>query len=146
MIGNIPGYYFRLRENGALVFRVESENRQRRLGMEPIAVANLRNGEIKPQGERKLTPEDNAAIRLWIEQRQAGQAQRECDDALRLADQMNQIAHWAQTRAKDAQLEAVSEHLLLAMHDLRSVLVRKKGDRLLRQGGLASEDAAQNAG
>ena len=30
------------------------------------------------------------------------------------------------------QLEAVTDDLLLAMHDLRSVLVRKKADRLMK--------------
>ena len=39
-------------------------------------------------------------------------------------------AQWAQTRASDEQLEAVTDALLLAMHDLRSVLVRKQSERL----------------
>ena len=36
----------------------------------------------------------------------------------------------AQTKATDDQLEAITDALLLAMHDLRTVLVRKKADRL----------------
>jgi hypothetical protein len=35
-----------------------------------------------------------------------------------------------QSRATGEQLDAVTDTLLLAMHDLRSVLVRKKADRL----------------
>ncbi len=31
MSGKLPDYYFRVRENGALVFRVDTENRQRRI-------------------------------------------------------------------------------------------------------------------
>jgi hypothetical protein len=34
----LPDYYFRVRENGAVVFRVDTENRQRRIDMEDRAV------------------------------------------------------------------------------------------------------------
>ena len=54
MAGDLPDYYFRVRENGAFVFRVDTENRQRRIEMDQIASVNIRNGEIKPQGERRL--------------------------------------------------------------------------------------------
>ncbi len=69
MAGDLPDYYFRIRENGAAVFRVDTENRNRRIEMEQIAVANLKNGEIKPQGERKLTPEELTLIRRWMADR-----------------------------------------------------------------------------
>jgi hypothetical protein len=36
-----------------------------------------------------------------------------------------------QSRATDAQLDEVTDTLLLAMHDLRTVLVRKKAERLM---------------
>ncbi|MDG1868808.1 MAG: hypothetical protein P8J00_13925 [Yoonia sp.] len=39
---------------------------------------------------------------------------------------------WVQSKASEAQLEDVTDALLLAMHDLRTVLVRKKADRLIR--------------
>ena len=38
---------------------------------------------------------------------------------------------WVQSKATDDQLEAVTDNLLMAMHDLRTVLVRKKAERLL---------------
>jgi len=62
MATDLPDYYFRVRENGATVFRVDTENRQRRIEMNQIAVVNVRNGEIKPQGDRPLTEADVAAI------------------------------------------------------------------------------------
>lgn len=62
MAGDLPDYYFRVRENGAFVFRVDTENRQRRIEMDQIASVNIRNGEIKPQGERSLTQTDIDAI------------------------------------------------------------------------------------
>ena len=55
MTADLPDYYFRVRENGAAVFRVSTENRQRRIEMDEIAVVNVRNGNIKPHGEVELT-------------------------------------------------------------------------------------------
>ncbi len=129
-MADLPDYFFRVRENGALVFRLDAENRNRRLEMDQIAVVNVRNGEIKPHGDRKLTPEDRAEIARWLAARQKLLAMREVDDILRTCDHLNLTAQWAQARATDDQLEAVTDSLLLAMHDLRTVLVRRKSERL----------------
>ena len=132
MAGDLPDYYFRVRENGAFVFRVDTENRQRRIDMDQIAVVNIRNGQIKPHGERDLTDEDLQVIKDGMEDRAALLAERDIDDIHRAVDYLNQTTHWAQSRASDEQLENVTDALLLAMHDLRTVLVRKKADRLLK--------------
>jgi hypothetical protein len=134
MSGDLPEYYFRVRENGAFVFRVDTENRQRRIDMDQIAVVNIRKGEIKPHGDRELSEADIAAITEWMKERQAVLAHRDIDDILRAVDYLNTTTQWAQSRATDEQLEQVSDALLMAMHDLRSVLVRKKADRLTRDG------------
>ena len=126
----LPDYYFRIRENGAFVFRVDTENRQQRIEMDQIAVVNVKNGEVKPQGDRVLTDQDMKVIADWMADRIALLARRDVDDIQRTIDHLNLTAHWANSRATDAQLEAVTDALLLAMHDLRSVLVRKKADRL----------------
>ncbi len=131
MSGDLPDYYFRVRENGALVFRVDTENRQRRIEMDQIAIINIRNGEIKQHGDRQLNAEDISVIRDWMEKRVAQLAARDIDDIFRAVDYMNQTTQWVQTKATDAQLDLVTDALLLAMHDLRSVLVRKKADRML---------------
>lgn len=132
MASDLPPYYFRTRENGAFVFRVEPEGRMRRIEMDQIAVVNIRNGEIKPHGDRSLSDTDMAAIRDWMAARQAELAARDLDDIRRTVDHLNQTAHWAQGKATDAELEQVTEALLMAMHDLRGVLVRRKADRLMR--------------
>lgn len=132
MSADLPDYYFRVRENGAFVFRVDTENRQRRIEMDQIAVVNMRNGEIKPHGQRELSKEDLAAIEAWMAERAEILAARDIDDILRAVDYLNLTTHWVQSRATDAQLEHVTDALLLAMHDLRTVLVRKKADRLLK--------------
>ncbi len=127
----LPEYYFRIRENGAAVFRVSTENRQRRIEMEEIAVVNIRNGNIRPHGETALTQGDLSVIEAWMEDRRAVLADRDIDDIHRAIDYLNLTTHWAQTRASDEDLEDVTDRLLLAMHDLRTVLVRKKADRIL---------------
>ena len=130
MSQDLPEYYFRVRENGAAVFRVVSDTRQRRVEMDQIAVLNIRNGEIKRHGDRALSAADTAAIRDWMEARRALLARRDLDDIFRTVDHLNLTTQWAQSRASDADLEAVTDALLMAMHDLRSTLVRKKADRL----------------
>ncbi len=132
MAQDLPDYYFRIRENGAVVFRVDSENRQRRIEMDEIAIVNVKNGNIKPHGEAKLTPRDLEVIRDWLAARAALLAERDIDDILRTVDHLNLTAQWAQSRADEADLDRVTDALLLAMHDLRTVLVRKKAERLLR--------------
>ena len=135
MSADLPDYYFRVRENGAAVFRVGIENRQRRIEMEEIATVNVKNGNVKPHGEAKLTKADSEAIDTWLQARQAQLAAREVDDILRTIDHLNLTSQWAQSRATDAQLDAVTDALLLAMHDLRGVLVRRKADRLGKSEG-----------
>ncbi|MEM7074802.1 MAG: hypothetical protein AAGA28_16065 [Pseudomonadota bacterium] len=137
MTGDLPDYYFRVRENGAFVFRVDTENRQRRIDMDQIAVVNIRNGQIKPHGDRTLSAADMAAIEEWMRTRETSLERREMDDIHRAVDHLNLTTHWAQSRATDAQLDHVTDALLLAMHDLRTVLVRKKAERLI------SEDSAE---
>lgn len=132
MSGDLPDYYFRVRENGAVVFRVDTENRQRRIDMEEIATININNGKIKPHGDRPLSPEETALIEGWITERQTVLAARDVDDILRAIDHMNVTTQWAQSKASDDALEAVTDPLLMAMHDLRSVLIRKKADRLMK--------------
>ncbi|MCR9113164.1 MAG: hypothetical protein NXH84_07830 [Rhodobacteraceae bacterium] len=131
MAADLPDYYFRVRENGAFVFRVDTENRQRRIEMDQIAVINIKNGQIKAHGERDLSDEDLDVIKDWMAERMALLARRDIDDIHRAVDYLNTTTHWAQSKATDDQLEEVTDALLLAMHDLRTVLVRKKADRLL---------------
>lgn len=131
MATELPDYYFRVRENGAFVFRVDTENRQRRIEMDQIAVVNIKNGEIKPHGDRQLSDVDLDHIKAWMAERGALLSRRDIDDIHRAVDYLNLTTHWAQSKANDAQLEEVTDALLLAMHDLRSVLVRKKADRLM---------------
>jgi hypothetical protein len=138
MGADLPDYYFRVRENGAAVFRVDTANRQRRIEMDQIAVINIKNGEVKPQGDRVLSEVDISQIEAWMAQRMALLAQRDIDDIHRAVDYLNITTQWVQSKASDEQLIGITDDLLLAMHDLRSLLVRKKADRLM-----SGQDAAE---
>lgn len=132
MATDLPKYYFRVRDNGAAAFRVDTENRQRRIELDQIAVINLNKGEIKPHGDTQLTDEDVAEIRTWMAKRLSLLAMRDIDDIHRAVDYLNTTTQWVQSKATDDQLEDVTDALLLAMHDLRTVLVRKKSERLMK--------------
>jgi hypothetical protein len=130
MPDDLPAHYFRLRDTAAAVFRVDTENRNRRIELVEIATVNLKTGTIKPHGDSRLTAADEVAIAAWLQGRRHLQEARDRDEVQRTMDLMNHTAHWAQSRASAEELEAVTDSLLLAMHDLRSVLVRKKAERL----------------
>jgi hypothetical protein len=125
----IPKLYFRVRDNGAAVFRVDGENRDRRLAFDQVAAVNTNRGDFKALGDHILTPEERQTITSWIEDRQSVLAARQIDDVHRAIDQINKISQWVQSTATGPQLDDVTEQLLLAMHDLRCNLVRKKADR-----------------
>lgn len=137
MSAELPEYFFRVRDNGALVFRVNTADRSRRIEMDQIAAVNIRSGEVKPHGDRDLTAGDQAAITDWVAARRDILAARDVDDILRSIDTLNQTAQWAQAKATDEELELVTDTMLLAMHDLRTILVRRKADRTLRDRGMA---------
>ena len=119
----LPEYYFRIRENGVAVFRVDTENRYRRIEMDQIAVVNGK-GEIKARGNRTLTGNDVAAIEDWLANRKAASGSGPAHATI---NKLNLAADWAQRKASPEELAVVTDDLLLAMHDLRSVLVKKKG-------------------
>ena len=126
---SLPRYFFRIRENGATLFKMPEQNRQNRLEMHQIAVINIRNETVKPQGDTVLTDEETKLIADWMQERKTVLEEREIDDILRTVDHLNLTAQWAQSKASDADLERVTDQLLLSMHDLRTILSRKKIER-----------------
>jgi hypothetical protein len=120
-----PALYFRTKENGAAVFRVDTQNRQSRLDMQHIAMVNVKNGKINPQSNEQPTPEEMAEIETWLVKRQAVLMARASDDAARTLDQIKSLAQYYQSAAMDADVAKTAPDLLMAIHDLRSVLVRR---------------------
>jgi len=138
-MAGVPNLYFRLRENGAQVFRVETDTRQQRLDLRPIAQVNARNGTIRPHAQNAPTEVEEAEIRAWAENQAAVHARAEAETGHETLAALGRAAHWAQSRADDDELEAVADALLMAMHDLRSVLIRRRANRLMRAEGAAEE-------
>ena len=125
----LPKYFFRIRENGAVLFKTPGENHQNRAEMHQIAAINMRSDTVKPLGDTVLTDEETKLIADWMRERKTVLEEREIDDILRTIDHLNLTAQWAQSKASDADLERVTDQLLLSMHDLRTILSRKKIER-----------------
>ena len=131
MSGPPDGLYFRIRENGAQVFRVDTTNQNRRIEMDPLAVVNTRNGDIRVQGDRVMTAEEEAEITAWCAARQAELSRRDgLGGVAETIERLNLTASWLQQRATEDEIAAAADDLLMAMHDLRTVIVRKKADSL----------------
>lgn len=122
--------YFRIKDNGATVFRVEDENRQRRMDFQPIAEANTRNGDIKPRKDSNLTDAERADIEAWIEARREALVARERTDAQLTLERINAAANWFSSKPDIATAEAMADDMLLALHDLRSAIVRFKSKNM----------------
>ncbi|WP_370231770.1 hypothetical protein [Cognatishimia sp.] len=130
MLNALPELYFRLRDSGASVFRMDSDARNGRIDMTQIATVNLKSGDFKATGDKVLSEADQDAIQTWIADRMESQPWRRLDKVMQTIEDINQTAHWVQTEASDKDLEGVTDALFLAMHDLRQVLVRKTADRM----------------
>ena len=81
--------FFRERENGTVVFWIDTENRQYRAKMDQIAAINIRNGEIKPHGQRTLPDRGKAEIEHWMKVQKAYLARRDTDDIHGAVDRPN---------------------------------------------------------
>ncbi|MEL6425756.1 MAG: hypothetical protein AAGK98_08950 [Pseudomonadota bacterium] len=126
----LDGLYFRTKDNGAAVYRIDTENRHRRLDMVQIAVVTVRNGEIKPHGQQVPTDAERAEMEAWIAARRTLVAERERTEIDLLIEALHKGAQWAQSKASDGDIRETSPALFMAMHDLRATLVRRNGDLL----------------
>lgn len=120
--------YFRIRPTGATVFRPETSARTGRLDLVPLASVQVATGTVRPVPRAQVTEDEAAEIAAWVAARQAELAARPARAAAELAERINEVANWVQTGAGDAEVAALSDPLLLAMHDLRAALVRRLAD------------------
>ncbi len=118
--------FFRIKDNGATVFRVENEARQRRMDFQPIAEANTRNGDIKPRKDAGITDDERETIEAWIATRRSVLLAREASDAQMTLERINAAAGWYSSKPDPATADAIADEMLLALHDLRSAIVRFK--------------------
>lgn len=119
----LPNLYFRRKGAGAVVYRTDT-GQQSRLDMQQIAILKP-NGEVKPHGKHMPTATELDEITNWHAARVSGQSQRDAANLDNLVTDMNATAQWVQSDATDGQIQDVTEPLLMAIHDLRSTLVRR---------------------
>ncbi|MEM9715164.1 MAG: hypothetical protein AAF826_01470 [Pseudomonadota bacterium] len=133
-MGNMHGrLYFRTRENGAAVFRIDTENKSRRLEMIPIASVSLRKAEIRSQGPNEITDAERAEIQDWITSRKAELAERTSISQNQLLDDIKFFTHWINSQATPDQVVEMSEEFLLTIHDLRASIVRAQAESLIKK-------------
>ena len=113
--------YFRKRKQGAFAFRLDVENRQRRLEMIHIATINGK-GEIRPQKRFPPTDSEIAQIEHWVAEQAKDHPETEPERAIR---EINLIAQWVAKESGDDEMLTYSDPMLLAIHDLRQVIVRR---------------------
>ena len=65
LTASLPGLYFRVHENGAVVFCLDPETRRGRIEMQQIAVVNVPRGEIRRQVDR-LTRKAGRGLRAHL--------------------------------------------------------------------------------
>lgn len=122
--------YFRYRHNGALIFRVEENTRDGRMELSEIAAANHRNGTIRVMKDCQLSEAEACAIRDWISVRSETEELKELTKLEELVESLNRSTHWVQTQDNTFDLDEITDRLILAMYDLRKVLLTKKGSRM----------------
>ena len=121
-----PSLYFRTRPNGATVFRVSEDPEKRRLSFMQIAVANVRTGGIRTNDTGAPNPAELEEIGEWMASKKEEMSADRRQDVLALCDSLGMAAHWIQTDASDSDIDNIEARLLLAMHDVRRTLARRK--------------------
>ena len=116
--------YYRHRENGVTVFRMEVANRQRRIELNQVATIT-RHGEIVPHKRRTPTPEELTEVQQWWDNWQVRRDAGDLDEAEEFITELNLFADWAARKADAAQIDKQSDALLTALLDLRQVIVRR---------------------
>jgi len=122
--------YFRTRENGAAVFRVDTQNKSRRLELEPIASVAIKKAEYRVHGDAVISDAEDKAIRNWIASRLDTLKSNDERRLIDLIEDLKSTTHWIVSQASPEDLDPHMEELLLALHDMRSTIVRKKAENL----------------
>lgn len=127
-MSELPELYFRIRENGAAVFRMDNDAHTGRIEMTQIATVNLPKNNTRVHGDIELSAAEQTAIDAWISDRKETLEWRRLERVLQTVEDINLTSQWVQSQASAEDLSAVANPLFLAMHDLRQALVRKAAE------------------
>ncbi len=122
-----PTLYFRRKGNGATVYRIAT-GKHSRLDMQKIAILK-QNGVVKPSGKPPPTKAELIEITTWHDTRQADQETRDAARVDQLVGDINAVTQWLQVDANDKQITQNAQPILMAIHDLRTTLVRRLSDQ-----------------
>lgn len=116
--------YFRIKDNGATVFRVAEDGPGGRMDLNPIAEVNVRNGELRARREAEITEPEKREIADWIVARRRAVAAEAAATPQRALEAINAAAHWYAGKPDPAAARAARNDLLMAVFDLRAAIVR----------------------
>ncbi|MEM8699131.1 MAG: hypothetical protein AAGF44_08170, partial [Pseudomonadota bacterium] len=94
--------YFRKRKQGAFCFRLDVENRRRRLELIQIATVTGKN-EIRPHKRNPPTKDEIAEIEDWIAEQASGKVRGPAEKAI---EDINLITQWVVKEAGDEDVLA----------------------------------------
>ncbi len=117
--------FYRVNRDGADVYRIDLQNRLKRLDLEKIAEIDIENDTIVPVDRMALSNEERDDMQNWCLARHDKLELRHQNDINRLIESMNHAANWIEHDASEAQIDQISDTVLMAMHDLRATVVRK---------------------
>jgi len=125
IVQTLQKLFYRVNRDGADVYRIDLQNRLKRLDLEKIAEIDIENDTIVPVDRMALSNEERDDMQNWCLARQDKLELRHQNDINRLIESMNHAANWIEHDASEAQIDQISDTVLMAMHDLRATVVRK---------------------
>lgn len=130
--------HFRHRKNGVHVFRVDTENRERRIQL--VHIANIdKHGAIVAHRRNAPTDAERDEMLAW----HAGLTDRLTGDGLSTMEKetvrLNHFIHWIMQKATPEELDEHAEVLLMALLDARQVVVRAMAKSLSSSQGATHE-------
>ena len=115
--------FYRHRKNGVHVFRVDTENRDRRIQLVQIASIN-RMGEVTPHKRHPATEQELAEIAGWHAAFSERVAAGDLSTFEKELARFNHFTHWVMQKAPPEDLATHADMLLMALVDMRQTVVR----------------------
>ncbi|TRD14701.1 hypothetical protein [Palleronia caenipelagi] len=122
-----------MKDNGATVFRVQTNTKSGRVEFERIAVAVVKTGAVKSHAEVSLTSEERSQISDWIRNEQEAKSKRLVEEMLSMARDVSLATHQLSTsdHINEDVLEATND-LLVALLDMQrevtSVMMKRRAN------------------
>lgn len=120
---NLPNIFFRVKDNGASVYRVGTAKSSGRIEFSKLATVVLKSQKINTQNEVTLTPDELREINEWMRQQRSD---RLAEDLRRISRDVNLATHQIASSSEiDDELEAAINTVLLSLFDLQREITEK---------------------